>query len=87
MVQGISNSNKTYDNLVDLTEDYLGPAAERFIQRQIRVHLDKEPDQLTQNDLPKLANWVKVAIAILTEDSQMVNQYTNGIIELSKKKE
>lgn len=75
-----------YDRVVQVTTDYLGPAAERFITRQIKTHLNKTPDALTKEDLVKLADWIKVAIALLTEDSKMVNDFTKSILQLAEEK-
>lgn len=75
-----------YQEVVDLTKSYLGPAAERFITRQIKTHLNKNPDELNPQDLAKLADWIKVAIALLTEDSQIVQDYTNSLLKLAKKR-
>ena len=77
---------KLYQEVVDLTKSYLGPAAERFITRQIKTHLNKDPDDLSPEDLAKLADWIKVAIALLTEDSKIVQDYTDSILRLAKKR-
>lgn len=71
-----------YQQTVLITKDYLGPAAERFISRQIVFHLRKDPELLTKEDIPKLAEWVKVSIAILTEDKKMVDDFTKRILKL-----
>jgi len=71
-----------YRKAVQITTDYLGPAAERFIYRQITFHLRKEPQFLTKEDIPQLAEWVKVSIAILTEDKKMVDDFTKRILKL-----
>lgn len=62
-----------YDQVVDIAEEYLGPAAKRFISRQITFHLDKKPAELTKSDLPKLVEWVKVSLALLTDDKKVVD--------------
>lgn len=80
------DSNGLYNEVVDLTKSYLGPAAERFITRQIKTHLNKKPEELSPDDLTKLADWIKVAIALLTEDAQIVQDYTNSLLKLAKKK-
>ncbi|MEX0748565.1 MAG: hypothetical protein WD467_00360 [Candidatus Saccharimonadales bacterium] len=64
-----------YQKALRVTSDYLGPAADRFLRRQISFHLEKEPEHLTPADVPLLAEWVKVSIAILTEDKQMVDEF------------
>lgn len=72
-----------YDQVLEVTTDYLGPAAERFITRQIKVHLGKKPDELTKADVAKLVDWLKVAIALLTEDNKMVDDFTRDLLKIS----
>lgn len=72
-----------YKQVLSITTDYLGPAADRFITRQIETHLKKSPDDLTKDDIEKLTEWVKVAIALLTEDSQMVEDFTASLMKLA----
>jgi hypothetical protein len=74
-----------YERVVDVTLLYLGPAAERFIARQIKTHINKEPEELNEEDLEKLVDWIKLAIALLTEDSKMVNDFTESLLALSDK--
>ncbi len=73
-----------YQQTLNITKDYLGPAAERFIFRQITFHLQKNPELLAKEDIPQLAEWVKISIAILTEDKQMVDDFTKRILKLKK---
>ena len=75
-----------YEQVVDVTMEYLGPAAERFITRQIKTHIGKEPEDLTEDDLEKLVDWIKLAIALLTEDSKMVDDFSKSLLQLSKKR-
>lgn len=76
-----------YNKVVDITTTYLGPAAERFITRQIKTHLNKEPAELTKEDLSKLVDWVKVAIALLTEDGEMVDAFAKSLMQLAQEKD
>ncbi len=78
-------SRSIYEQAVNITSDYLGPAADRFLTRQMIFHLKKKPAELTRDDIPQLAEWVKVSIAILTEDHKMVNEFSERIMNLSKK--
>ncbi len=71
-----------YQEALNIAKDYLGPAAERFINRQIMFHLGKEPELLTKKDIPQLAEWVKVSIAILTDDKNMVDDFNKRILKL-----
>lgn len=69
--------------VVSITEDYLGPAAERFVSRQVTFHLNKHPEELSKADIPKLAEWVKVSLALLTQDKKMVDEFDKRIRELA----
>ncbi len=68
-----------YRKTVAIAEDYLGPAAERFMSRQIRFHLQKEPEEITPADLAKLEEWFKVALALLTDDRDVVAEFAARI--------
>jgi hypothetical protein len=73
-----------YENALEVTKDFLGPAAERFIARQIVFHLNKLPEQLSKEDIPKLAEWVKVSLALLTDNKEMVDDFARRILDLAK---
>ena len=66
----------TYDQVVRITHVYLGPAADRFISRQVQNHLHKQPEQLTYADLDRLIDWIRVAVSLITEDSEIIEEYT-----------
>lgn len=82
----MSHSQQTtlYKQVIDVTADYLGPAAQRFIDRQIETHLQKQPEQLTKADLTKLVDWIKIVIALLTEDKKTVDNFTEELLRLRK---
>jgi hypothetical protein len=69
------DSKSVYQRVVQITHIYLGPAADRFIDRQIQNHLHKEPSQLEVGDLNILTDWIRVAVAMLTDDSEIVEEY------------
>jgi hypothetical protein len=77
-------TDSLYRQLILITEEYLGPAAPRFVDRQIIAHLNKRPEALTADDLPKLAEWTKVTMALLTSDRQVVADYGHKIDQLSQ---
>lgn len=62
-----------HDQLVAIMRDYLGPAGERFLDRQIRFHLQKDPKTVNHEDVGQLKEWVKVSLALLTEDKRLVD--------------
>ena len=69
-----------------ITNVYLGPAAERFVSRQVRNHLHKEPQAISENDLKDLIDWVRVAVSLLTENSEIVDEYIEQLVILTGNK-
>jgi hypothetical protein len=65
-----------YGQLVEITEDYLGPAAQNFIDRQISNHLDKDPSKITKNDLKKLNEWLRISVALLSDDDEIIDGFS-----------
>jgi hypothetical protein len=72
-----------YAQVVAATAEYMGPAANRFIVRQIRTHLSKDPAQLEPKDLPILAHWIKLEISLLTDEEKIVDAFARSIEKLS----
>jgi hypothetical protein len=73
-----------YYQAVSITRDYLGPAAQRFIDRQVSFHLQKDPSALELDDLPQLAEWIKVSISVLTEDNALVEDFAHRLLSLTQ---
>jgi hypothetical protein len=71
-----------YEQIVDLTEEYLGPAAQRFVARQISSHLEKDPEDLTSQDIATLIEWGTVTMSMLTQDRRMVEDYATKMRRL-----
>lgn len=61
--------------IVEVSQDYFGPAADRFIDRQITMHLRKDPANLTSEDVAKLIDWLKLSFALLTKKTSLVEEY------------
>lgn len=80
----INDDTTLYIRVVRVTKVYLGPAADRFVSRQVQNHLHKEPEELSEADLIKLIDWVKIAISFITEDSTVVDQYIKQLRELTQ---
>lgn len=72
-----------YEEVVTIAKDYLGPAAERFVTRQVSFHLNKKPEELTKTDIPKVAEWMKVSLTMLTQDKKMVEEAAKRIEQLA----
>jgi len=72
-----------YDQVVDITHEYLGPAADRFITRQIRSHLHKNPEELKKRDLESLIDWIGLAMSLLSDDEALVHRYVTNLNDLT----
>lgn len=72
-----------YARIVRITHIYLGPAADRFIARQVESHLHKEPEKISQADLAQLVDWIRVAVSLLTDDQEIVEEYVQELQRLA----
>ncbi|HSX16298.1 MAG TPA: hypothetical protein VLF40_05895 [Candidatus Saccharimonadales bacterium] len=75
-----------YDEVVTITYDYLGPAADRFVVRQIRNHLQKDPGELQRRDLRQLIDWIQLAMRLISNDSDAIDQYIADLEALAQSK-
>jgi len=68
--------------VTSITEEFLGPATDRFVSRQILSHLNKPAADILPEDLQTLLKWTKVTLGHLTEDTQMIDDYVRQMNEL-----
>lgn len=80
---GASSSVSLYDEVVRVTHVYLGPAADRFIARQVENHLHKNPEELSKADLASLIDWIRVVVSLLTEDNEIIEEYAAELEKLA----
>ena len=73
-----------YQQVVDVTHIYFGPAADRFIARQVENHLHKPPEKLTKQDLIGLIDWIKVVVSLLNPDEEMIEEYLKALRKLAE---
>ncbi len=83
MIARSLSPNQLYLDVLDITSSYLGPAAQRFIDRQITSHLDKEPDEITHKDVKKLVDWSRAALVLLTDDKKTINEFEKNMLRLA----
>ena len=76
-------NHNLYDKAVRVTEEYLGPAGERFIRRQISTHLRIKPEALDKKNLPKLIDWSTLAFALLTNNTEDLESFTHDLKSLA----
>lgn len=79
-------SSQIYIQVVKVTRVYLGPAAERFIDRQVENHLHKPADKLTKSDLLSLIDWIKVVVSLLTQDVDIIEEYISELQKIANPK-
>lgn len=72
-----------YQQVVDVTHVYFGPAADRFIARQVENHLHKPPEKLTKKDLIGLIDWIKVVVSLLNPDEELIEEYLKALRNLA----
>ncbi len=68
--------------VTSVVEQYLGPAADRFVKRQILFHLAKNPEDIEKYDLPELTEWIKISMSFVTEDKTAINNCEAEILKL-----
>ncbi len=81
---GAKKPSSLYESVIDVSTDYLGPTAKRFIDRQIENHINKHPTELQAKDLEQLIDWIRIAVSLLTEDVTVVQEYTDRLLSLTK---
>ncbi|OGY60010.1 MAG: hypothetical protein A3B23_02940 [Candidatus Colwellbacteria bacterium RIFCSPLOWO2_01_FULL_48_10] len=75
---------KAYEKVLEILNEYLGPTSGRFLDRNIRFHLQKEPDQFTFADVPKIIEWVKIGIGVLSRDAVVADECANKMKQAVK---
>lgn len=80
-------SSSIFEQAVAISEEYLGPAGERFMRRQITTHLGITPETLSRKHLPDLVDWTRLAFTMLTNDEKEVRNFTKSLLHLSNNTE
>ena len=76
-----------YNDVVTITYEYLGPAADRFVVRQIRNHLQKDPAQLKREDLRQLIDWIQLAMRLISNDPEDVDRYVADLERIARQRQ
>jgi len=79
----MAGTSDLYARVVRVTHIYLGPAADRFIARQVENHLHKPPERLSPADLVLLVDWIRVAVSLLTDDQEIIEEYLQQLHQLA----
>lgn len=73
MTESVTKSGY-YNQILDITKDYLGPAADRFVNRQVSLHIKKSPEHLQKSDIHMLAIRIRSGLLVLTRDNNVVDE-------------
>lgn len=76
------DTTTTYNQVVTVVSEYLGPATERFVERLIDSHIGKRPDELTEEDIAVIHDWGKLTIAFLSDDPDTVAEFSNKFMTI-----
>lgn len=77
------SGHKLYSRVVEVSEEFLGPAGERFIRRQVETHLAIKPENITSQHLPQLVEWMRLMFAMLTSDQKVVDDFSGRLLDLA----
>jgi hypothetical protein len=78
----MAQSSSLYNHVLEITEDYLGPASPRFLDRLVMNHLGKPAAKISKNDLPQLVVWIKLATTMITSDQRSVAEFMERLENL-----
>jgi hypothetical protein len=67
-----------YDDLIAISKNYLGPAAAKFVDRQIIGHLGIDSSQLTSSHMEDLAKWCYISGKLLMDEAE-AKEYSEKI--------
>ena len=70
-----------YTTVVDIARDYMGPAAETFIKRQITAHLELSPEALAPQHLEELGRWCLISGNLIL-DAEKAREFCERIQKL-----
>ena len=59
-----------YDDVLTIAQFYLGPAAKRFMTRQITGHLNTTTENLAPQHLDELAKWCYVSSKLVIDETK-----------------
>ena len=64
-----------YEEVYNVLEPYLGESTEKFLQRQIKYHLSKSPEEVNPLDKEALAKWCRISSALFLNKKDAEEMY------------
>lgn len=71
-----------FEEIVDMTSDYIGPAARRFVTKIVHNHLDKSPSELKRSDVTEYHEAAVIAFARITKNSRLRYEFSTRLLAL-----
>ena len=59
-----------YNDVINLARPYLGPAAEKFVSRQVSAHLNVKSDQIARQHMEELSKWCLISGKLVMDDAK-----------------
>jgi hypothetical protein len=72
-----------YDNAVVIAKEYIGPAGQQFLDRQLVTHLKLDPAELNSTNLADLSKWCFTSGRLII-DSDLAKEFQDKILALAK---
>ncbi|MBN1161641.1 MAG: hypothetical protein JXA17_06830 [Dehalococcoidales bacterium] len=73
-----------YDDVVTIAKEYIGPAGQKFIDRQLESHLNLSPAELNKASLFELSKWC-FASGRLIIDAEEARSFQGRVNALAEK--
>jgi hypothetical protein len=73
-----------YERVVEVATPYFGLGAQRFVDRQLRAHLDIKPEELDYQHLDELAKWCLLGGKLFLQDEKAATEIADKIRQLKK---
>ena len=72
-----------YDDVVEIAKEYIGPAGQQFIDRQLSTHLNLTPAELNTSNLFELSKWCFTSgrLIIDAEEAKSFQGRINALID------
>lgn len=68
--------------VLEISVRYLGPAAERFLERQTTAHLNGLAfADLKRSDIPELARWIRISAGLVI-DKKKADEFAERVSRL-----
>ena len=71
------------EKIKEVGRNYLGFAADRYMERQCKIHMDKSLEDLEKSDLDEFSRWIKNTAPLIT-DQETSRKLRDELLDLKK---